>query len=98
MSRIMLITEFELRAKDRDPFLAAANEHAKQAEQSEPGCERFDVAADREDLGLGVLLVVYQDEAALQAHRETPHLAAFFEAISAIDVRWRSGVYDLAGD
>jgi quinol monooxygenase YgiN len=95
MSRIILVTEFEVRAKDMELFVAAAREQAIASHHSEPGCESFEVATDHEEADHGVLIEVYQDEAAVQAHRETPHFATFFEAIKDIDVRWKSGVYDL---
>jgi autoinducer 2-degrading protein len=66
-----------------DAFLAATQENAA-ASRDEPGVLRFDVLTDRADPAHLVLVEVYRDEAAADAHKETGHYA-----------RWRDAVADM---
>ncbi len=66
-----------------DAFLAATQENAA-ASRDEPGVLRFDVLTDRADPAHLVLVEVYRDEAAADAHKETAHYA-----------RWRDAVADM---
>lgn len=47
---------------------------ALRSEADEPGCLRFDVLQDAEDPATYYFYEVYRDEAAQQAHMQTPHL------------------------
>jgi autoinducer 2-degrading protein len=66
-----------------DAFLAATQQNAA-ASRDEPGVLRFDVLTDRADPAHLVLVEVYRDEAAADAHKETGHYA-----------RWRDAVADM---
>ena len=66
-----------------DAFLAATQENAA-ASRDEPGILRFDVLTDRADPAHLVLVEVYRDEAAADAHKETAQYA-----------RWRDAVADM---
>lgn len=63
--------------------------HAAVAEQRvaclehEPGCLRFDVCADTAEPGRLLLYEIYADDAALEAHRRTPHFARWRSAADA---------------
>jgi len=50
----------------------------------EPGVLRFDVLQDEEDPGRFLLYEVFRDEAAVQAHRETPHYNAWAQAVEPL--------------
>jgi quinol monooxygenase YgiN len=52
---------------------------AEHSERDEPGCLRFDVMRDRDDANRFYLYEVYRDEAAFEAHRQTPHFKHYFE-------------------
>ncbi|MCG8927604.1 putative quinol monooxygenase [Lentzea sp. CC55] len=73
---IALAVSLRVKPGHREPFLTAA---ALQAESSfaEPGCTYFDVAADTADEHHFVLYELYADQAALDAHRASPHFAAW---------------------
>ncbi|HYC05883.1 MAG TPA: putative quinol monooxygenase [Azospirillaceae bacterium] len=45
--------------------------------RNEPGCLRFDLAADETDPTLLYLWEVFESEAALESHRRTPHFLAW---------------------
>lgn len=52
---------------------------AERSEKDEAGCLRFDVIQDRDDANRFYFYEVYRDEAALAAHRETPHFKHYAE-------------------
>jgi quinol monooxygenase YgiN len=81
----VIVAEFEVRQDGLERFLELAKVDAGQSVAREPGCRQFDVTVDRE--GLRVLLYeVYDDEAAFEAHLQTPHLEAFRAGIEPLVV------------
>jgi len=60
-------------------FLEAVHHDAVHSENDEPGCLRFDVIQDRDDPNRFYFYEVYRDEAALEAHRQTPHFQLYAE-------------------
>ena len=46
---------------------------------AEAGCLRFDVIQDRDDPNCFRFYEVYRDDAALAAHRQTPHFKRYIE-------------------
>ena len=60
-------------------FLEVVRHDAEHSEKDEPGCLRFDVIQDRDDVNCFYFYEVYKDEAALAAHRETPHFKYYSE-------------------
>ena len=67
-----------------DEFVQACHGDAQGATRDEPGCFRFDLLRDAEVPTRFYLYEVYRDEAAFQAHLETPHF-----------LEWRSIVKSL---
>lgn len=76
-----------IKPEQRQRFLHAIEVDALGAERDEPGCLRFNVLADAGDRDVYHFYEVYRDEAALEAHRATPHYAV-----------WRGVADALAGD
>jgi quinol monooxygenase YgiN len=66
---------------ERENFLAAIKENGAGAAK-EPGCLRFDILNLASDPNHFFLYEVYQNEAALKAHRETDHFKKFAAAAS----------------
>jgi autoinducer 2-degrading protein len=64
---------------ERDNFLAAIKENGAAA-VTEPGCKRFDIINLASDPNHFFLYEVYDNEAALKAHRETDHFKKFAAA------------------
>lgn len=64
----------------RDRFLEVIEEDATASVRDEPGCLRFEVLQDASDPDTYYFFEVYADEAAVNAHRETPHFALWNEA------------------
>jgi quinol monooxygenase YgiN len=82
----VIIAEFEVKPDKLERFLELAQTDASQSVANEPGCRQFDVTLDREQPNRVVLYEVYDDEAAFDAHVETPHLAAFRAGIGSLIV------------
>jgi (4S)-4-hydroxy-5-phosphonooxypentane-2,3-dione isomerase len=61
---------------ERDNFLAAIRENGA-ASVKEPGCKRFDIVNLNSDPNHFFLYEVYDNEAALKAHRETDHFKKY---------------------
>ena len=61
---------------DRAAFLAAITENGAAAAK-EPGCKRFDIINLNSDPNHFFLYEIYDNEAALKAHRETDHFKKY---------------------
>ena len=95
MPSFVVVAQFQVAPRDLDRFVAAARTEALAVMRSERGCQRFDVVTNREDPGRGLFYEVYDNEAAFEAHQETPHFDAFFEAIDGLEVSWSTAGYHL---
>ena len=69
----------------RGRFLAAIEADALGSERDEPGCLRFNVLQDAGDDTVYYFFEVYEDEAALDAHRTTPHYAVWRAAADTLE-------------
>lgn len=69
----------------RQRFLEAIEVDALASERDEPGCLRFNVLQDEQDGDVYHFYEVYRDQAALEAHRATPHYAVWRAAADALD-------------
>ena len=74
-----------VKAEARERFLAAIEADALGSERDEPGCMRFNVLQDAQEENVYYFYEVYRDEAALEAHRATPHFARWREAVDTLD-------------
>ncbi len=93
MSELVIIAEFDVRPGAFDAFLAAALVDAEAALRDEPGCRRFDVLTPDGGGDKVVLYEIYDDDAAFAAHLETPHFAAFRDAIADLEEKRQVGKY-----
>ena len=75
-----LIVSVRVKPEKREEFLRAIEDDSICSVRDEPGCVRFDVLQDRADPDHYYFYEVYRDEAAFQAHLETPHLARWMKA------------------
>lgn len=83
-----MVAEFQVGAQGLELFMAAAKREMRAVRASEPDCIGFDVILFDEGTGKGAFVEVFTDQAAVDAHRETPHFAAFFEEIADLEVTW----------
>ena len=80
-----------VKEENREAFIAATLENAGQTIH-EPGNLRFDVIQQADAPNRFVLYEVYRDEAGAKAHKETPHYAAWRDAVADWLAEPRQGV------
>ncbi len=80
-----------VKPEHREAFVEASLENARNT-TAEPGNLRFDVLQQADDPSRFVLYEVYRDEAAMKAHKETPHYACWTEAVAPWMDEPRKGV------
>lgn len=85
MSKIVVTVRVTVDPSNRDAFRAAAIENANGANNDEPGCQLFSVAQSKDDENVFFIYEIYDDEAALEAHRETPHYKSAIAKIRALN-------------
>ena len=76
---IVLVARYKMPPSRRPEVEAALAKMADQVHETEPGCRLYQVLRSTEDAGLLLLVEHYEDEAALLAHRETPHFREIVE-------------------
>ncbi|MCG6658118.1 antibiotic biosynthesis monooxygenase [Halomonas campisalis] len=79
-----IIVQTRLKPGQRNAFLAAMLPNAAASVREEPGCHVFDVIEDRDSPDLFHLYELYADEAALAAHKQTPHYLACREVVNPL--------------
>ena len=72
-------------------FLAATVINAR-ASLAEPGVLRFDIIQDQADPARVVLVEVYRDEQASQAHKLTPHYTTWRDSVAEMMAKPRESV------
>jgi quinol monooxygenase YgiN len=77
---LVLLVTVRVKPEHLGEFLPAARDNAEYAVADEPGCLRFDIIQDRDDKHLFRFYEVYTDDAALAAHRQTPHFKKYIES------------------
>lgn len=76
-----LIVTLEADPAKLDDFLPFLMEAAEAARTQEPGCRRFEVARLTDQPHVFTLVEIYDDLAALEAHRLKPHFLLFKKRI-----------------
>ena len=92
----VVCVEFQIEPGQTDAFLAAVRKNAEQSFNQEVGCQQFDVCQDRQIPNSIFLYEVYDDEAAFETHKLTPHFGAFNQAIGGIVVNKVIRILNLA--
>lgn len=85
-SAFVVIAEFEVAAARLEAFLVAARQDATRSLADEPGCLQFDINVDEASPSSRVVFYeVYRSKEAFDSHLETPHLAAFRDALVLVE-------------
>ncbi len=82
----VILAPVQIKPGHKEEFLEAIIGDAKGSVENEPGCRRFDVIQDAGDENRVWLYEIYDDEAAFEAHLETPHFIKFRDATADIIV------------
>jgi len=72
---LAIIVHFESKPDKIDAFKEAIVAHATRCLQLEPGCLQFDVVQDPKNPSHFAVYEVYTDQAAIDAHRASAHMA-----------------------
>ncbi len=80
---ISLLITVEIAPDTVPDFVKYITEEAADALAHEPGCHRFEVSRSLEQPNVFTLAELYTDQAALDAHRLTPHFLLFKERATA---------------
>jgi len=83
---LLVAIEFHVAAADRSRFVEIADALADPTRE-EHGCRFFEFWSDLRETGLFLAYEGWESPADLEAHRTTPHVAAFREAAAEIDAR-----------
>lgn len=77
---IALIVSLDVHPERLEEFLAAIKENANRTFNDEPGCNYFDVTQDNKNPTHFIFYELYENEAAIDAHRAAPHFAQWRKA------------------
>ena len=77
----VLLVTIQIKPGRREAFMESMLDDARGSVENEPGCLRFDVIQSQEDHNRLLLYEVYQDEAAIKAHRQAPHYLKWRETV-----------------
>ena len=81
----VIIAPIQIKEGHKEEYIKALLPNAQGAVRDEPGCLRFDVIQDAGDANRIWVYEVYVDEAAFQAHTQSPH----FTKMRATAGDWR---------
>ena len=91
MGAFVLVVTLRIKPENVDRFMAAVKENGKAARETEPGCQGFDILVDPQDPTRVMLYETYADEAAFEAHQQTPHFKKYLEqAVPWLESRERA--------
>ena len=82
----VIIAEFRAPGAHRTEFLDLCRFDSTRSVHDEPGCQQFDVLTVDAAPDAVVLYEVYDDEAAFDAHKRTPHYATFAEGVARLGI------------
>lgn len=72
---LAIIVHFEAKPDQVEAFKREIIAHATRCLEREPGCLQFDVVQDPKNPAHFAVYEIYKDEAAVDAHRSSPHMA-----------------------
>lgn len=79
-----IIVDFEALPGKGDEVRDVLQTQARNALEKEPGCRQFDVCGDPDDPHKFFLYELYDDDAAVEAHGQYDHYAAFRVSIDPL--------------
>ena len=74
-----LVVHLKIKPDSIDKFMDAVKINGKAARETEPGCRTFEILQDPKDPTRAMLYEVYDDEAAFEAHQQTPHFKKYLD-------------------
>ncbi len=77
----IVMVRLKVKHEQIDNFITASMADGRGSVLHEPGCHRFDIIQDETDPTMFAFNEVYNDEAAFEYHKTTPHFAAWDAAV-----------------
>jgi autoinducer 2-degrading protein len=93
----VVLVEMDTAPGDFAAFKELILANARASVRDEPGCRQFDVSVPKDAAQRVVLYEVYNDEAAFQAHMQTPHYKAFAAAAGPLITARRLVLCEMLG-
>ena len=91
MKELVLAVSLKIKPDCVDKFMAECLKNGKAARETEPGCKQFDIVVDPKDTTKAMLYEIYADEAAFEAHQQTPHFKHYLaNALQYLESRERA--------
>ena len=84
MANTALVVHLDIKAHAVTEFLDIARAHGTNSQRLEVGCLRFDVLVSTERDNHVVLVEVYEDDAALESHWNSKHMARYLEQVEGM--------------
>ena len=86
MTALAILVKFTIPEDSMDRFMEAAHHDAEHSMQDEPGCQQFRILVPDDESNTIYFFEVYDDQAALDAHRTQPHYAVYSKVAEEIRV------------
>jgi len=96
MAATALIVEFRLKPGSRAAFDDIMIAHAQKTLAEEPGCTQFDILYPEGEDDRVVLIEVYTDQAAYEAHRSGPRMPGVNDALAPLTLERNRTIGTLA--
>ena len=77
MSKIALVVELKMNPGKQDAFVERVKRHKDICMDQEAGCLQFDILVPTDGSNSVFLYEVYADQAAVDTHLNTPHMAEY---------------------
>jgi len=90
ISPLTVLAEFDTPPETYADFLELCRFDAHHSVTDEPGCRCFDVLTPEDEPNVIVLHEIYDDRAAFDAHKATPHYAKFSAGVESLGVTLKS--------
>lgn len=91
MNELVLVVNVKIKPDCVPQLMAELEKNATAARETEPGCKQFDILRDKDDPTKLLLYEVYADEAAFEAHQQTPHFKHYLaNALQYLESRERA--------
>lgn len=74
-----LVVTLVIKPDNFTEFVSLAREHAARSLEREPGCESFEVLLPEDVPNQVILVEIYQNELALEAHWQSPHMIDYID-------------------
>lgn len=82
MAKVVLVVELEIEPDDFESFIDIVTRHGANSLKIEEGCLRFEVLKPRDSKNKVILVEMYADDAALDTHWSSDHMAAYRKKVS----------------